>query len=388
VKDIFLNWHLGNSFGWGILGLNLFSQWANDPDVRPLMGQPIAREAFALCDPLRVGRAYRAIEFSNRYLSAIRVREDGTRRIGAAVIDALGNDFVPSDCFGDRNIGRCVFENTELSRARDAVAKYDALLVASQWNADLIAQASGRQPRVVYEGVDTSLFCPGPKSGLMDSDKFYVFSGGKIEFRKAQDLVIIAFKKFAQTRKDCVLVTAWHSIWPHMSVGFKGRLAHPVETGAQGALNIPKWVQQNGINPQSVIDIGLVPNPMMPAVLREMDVSLQPSRAEACTNLPVKEAMACAVPVIAAANTGMRDLLRDDNCIALNTQRRVDFGAAASTQGWGESDIDEIVAALEFAYEHRDRARQIGVRSRQWLLENDRTWQAHSRAVKAWILGM
>jgi len=61
-----------------------------------------------------------------------------------------------------------------------------------------------------------------------------------------------------------------------------------------------------------VIDIGLVPNPMMPTVLREMDVSLQPSRAEACTSLPVKEAMACGIPVIAAVNTGMQDLLNSD----------------------------------------------------------------------------
>ena len=47
-----------------------------------------------------------------------------------------------------------------------------------------------------------------------------------------------------------------------------------------------------------MIDIGLVPNPMMPTVLREMDVSLQPSRAEACTSLPVKEAMACDASVV------------------------------------------------------------------------------------------
>jgi glycosyltransferase involved in cell wall biosynthesis len=42
-----------------------------------------------------------------------------------------------------------------------------------------------------------------------------------------------------------------------------------------------------------------------------MDVSLQPSRAEACTNLPAKEAMACGVPVAAYPVTGPIDVIED-----------------------------------------------------------------------------
>ncbi len=65
-----------------------------------------------------------------------------------------------------------------------------------------------------------------------------------------------------------------------------------------GLSNIKKWAVDNGIDPRQVIEIFSIPNQMMPTILREMDVALQPSRAEACTNLPVKEAMACGVPVI------------------------------------------------------------------------------------------
>jgi len=50
--------------------------------------------------------------------------------------------------------------------------------------------------------------------------------------------------------------------------------------------------------------------------------------------------------------------------------------------------MDEIIAGLEFAYEHREDARQIGARSREWLLQHDRTWQAHARALKAWLLSI
>jgi glycosyltransferase involved in cell wall biosynthesis len=266
------------------------------------------------------------------------------------------------------------------------LARYDALLVGSHWNAQLLEEATHRASKVIHEGVDTSLFCPAPRSGLMDPDKFYIFSGGKVEFRKAQDLVLLAFKRLRATRKGCVLVTAWHSPWPQLSAGFKGKLAAAVELDAQGRLDIRKWVYQNGIDPDCVIDIGHVPNALMPSVLREMDVALQPSRAEACTNLPVKEAMACALPVIAAANTGMRDLLDDDNCILLTRQGSVVHEDSASMAGWGESDVDEIVAALEFAYDERERARMIGVHSRACLIAQRRTWQCHAEDLRDWIL--
>jgi len=388
VNDVFLNWHLGSTFGWGILGLNIFFNWANDRDVRPLMGQPITRDGLGLIDPLRLSRAYAAIEHSNRFLSAIAAEASGHTNVDAIVIDALGNDFAGSAYRGSRNVARCIFESTSLASAKASLARYDELLVASRWNAELITQATGRRASVIFEGVDTSLFCPGPKSGLMDADKFYVFSGGKVEFRKGQDLVLLAFAKFAERHRDAVLVTAWHSIWPHLSVGFQGRLQSPLELDAHGRLGVRDWAARNGIDARSVIDVGLVPNAMMPSILREMDVALQPSRAEACTSLPVKESMACCVPVIAAFNTGLKDLLDDDNALLLRSQASVGGGDAATMQGWGESDVDEIVAALEFAYEDRERARALGMRSREWLIRHDRTWQAHARDLKQWLLSL
>ena len=87
-------------------------------------------------------------------------------------------------------------------------------------------------------------------------------------------------------------------------------------------------------------------------------------------------------------NTGMKDLLTDENCIALEETDARSRIANGSMHGWGESDVDEIVAALEFAYEHREEARQIGIRSRAWLIEHGRTWQSHANELKGWILSI
>ena len=93
--------------------------------------------------------------------------------------------------------------------------------------------------KVISEGVDPSLFCPGPKSGLLSADKFHIFTGGKIEFRKAQDLVLLAFRRFHEKRSDSVLVTAWHSPWPQL-VGRVSRASYrpPSSSAANGMLDI------------------------------------------------------------------------------------------------------------------------------------------------------
>jgi glycosyltransferase involved in cell wall biosynthesis len=381
--DVLLDWHLGDNFGWGLAGLHLFAQWANDRELTPLSGQLIERRSLGLTDPLRVARMVPAIEASNARLAR------GASTGEGIVIEALGNGLaVDRRHRGRVHVARCVFEDTALGGARAALATQDQLLVVSQWNAHLLEAATGRPVRVVPEGVDVAAFCPGPRSGVLDASRFHVFSGGKVEFRKGQDLVLAAFRRFRERHDDAVLVTAWQSIWPHRSVGFRGRLEHAVEASPNGLLDIGRWAARNGIDPGAVIDLGLVPNALMPTILREMDVALQPSRAEGGTNLPVKEAMACGVPVIAGLNTGMLELLHDDSAIPLRRQRSVVAPAGLSTEGWGESEIDEIVEALEFAYTRRDEARARGLRARDRLIAEGRTWQAHAAGLKRWLLGL
>jgi glycosyltransferase involved in cell wall biosynthesis len=89
--------------------------------------------------------------------------------------------------------------------------------------------------------------------------------------------------------------------------------------------------------------------------LREADAAIFPNRCEGGTNLVAMEAMACGVPTILSANTGHLDLIRDGAALALTDQR-----AIASAPGWRESNIEEILAALEDLYTDRARAREIG----------------------------
>ena len=259
-KRVLLKWEMHSTFGWGILGLNVFSHWARDPELIPLSGAFIDNDTVSMVDPLRLSVISDAIVASNEYMEML-VRTPGTHvNLDATVIDPVMHGSVPSRFFGAKNIGRCIFENPDVTELVPNLGKYDALLCGSNWNAGIIAERTKRPVKVIFEGIDPSLFCPGPRSGLMNPERFYVFSGGKVEWRKGQDLVLLAFREFARRHSDAVLVTAWHSRWDRNGAGLKGRLDSPLEIDDSGNANIKKWAADNGINPRQVIEIFGIPN--------------------------------------------------------------------------------------------------------------------------------
>ena len=389
MQKILMRWQAGSLSGWGVLGLNLFEHWASDPDIQPLMGVPIALRDFPGTSPLRYLAMKPVADASNEFLEALNSGKVDLRQQGVVVIDPFGDGLEPAiqhtGRSGARNIARCIFEKTRITSTK-AIEPYDSLLCASEWAASLLRAVTDKPVTMVHEGIDHAVFFPGPRSGLLDPDCFYVFTGGKIEFRKAQDLVIRAFREFAARHDDAVLVAAWHSPWPAAAAGFHGSLAEPLRQDPNGALQIGRWAAENGIPPHQFIELPLTANSLMAQVLREMDCSVQVSRCEACTNLPAKEAMACGVPVILANNTGTRDLIDTDNCIALSSQGPVTVPQDFGTEGWGESKVEEIVAALETLYTDTQRRKRIGARGAAWILEHRRTWRDHAAALKSHLL--
>jgi glycosyltransferase involved in cell wall biosynthesis len=393
MTTILLNWQASNTFGWGIVGLNLFSHWSLAGELQPIMGHPIRPEDVMLVDPLRMSRIEPFIHKSNRACAEIAAKQkaEGQKlRLGIPVIHGLGNMFsTVNEIEGSKNIGRIVFEDTRtVDLAREKARNFDFLVAACKWNASLLRHACDLEVVHIPEGVDTSQFCPGPRSGLMDSSRFHVFSGGKIEYRKGQDIVLRAFREFAKRHDDATLVTCWQSQWPKFSENFKGTLDHPLRLTAQGSLDIAKWVADNGIDPRRIIEIPGVPNPIMPTILREMDCAIFPNRSEAATNLVAMEAMACGVPVVIARNTGMTDLIEDGNCIALERQGKVDdrivSPAGWGTDGWGETDVEELIEAMERLYASTETRKQIAAKGVTAMAE--RTWKNHAERLKKIVL--
>jgi glycosyltransferase involved in cell wall biosynthesis len=265
-----------------------------------------------------------------------------------------------------------------VERAKD----FSLIVTGSIWNERVLRASGIENVRTILQGIDPAYFHPEPKRGFLQ-DRFLVFSGGKPEYRKAQDIVLAAFKVFSGRRPEAVLVTAWHSFWPELarSLDWSGLLS-PVIFNEKCQFNPSGWAIANGIPAHQIIELGVVPNRKMPEVLREIDVAVFPNRAEGGTNLVAMECMACGVPVILSRNTGHIDLIENDSCYTLDDQRQTARGFAGINDvgGWGESQIDEIVERLDQVYFDRSEAKRRGARAAERMAQL--TWQETAQQMK------
>jgi len=377
-----MGWQIDDTFGWGLAGLNIFREWALGSDVVPLSAVHIPEGIFPEAgedDARRIEAARRA---SNEIAGKIAAAGQEGVTLNTPVIAAMGNSFEPTfNIRGSRNIARIVFEATNIQSKIAKLAGYDAVACASRWNADLLRAKGQHNVHVVHEGVDQRIFYPAPKTGLFDSNRFYIFSGGKIEFRKAQDKILLAFKAFSERHEDAVLVTAWQSNWPQAAVGFQGYSAAPLGLSKSGMLDIVGWAAQNGIRPTNIIDLGIQPNRVIAKYMRECDCAVQISRAEGGTNFFAMEAMASGLATVIAGNTGMRDLIGEGNCLPLRRQSPVRVDDEYGTQGWGECDVDEIVEAFQKLYDDNDARAAIGRYASSFMAKW--RWSEHARTLAA-----
>ncbi|MBK8005947.1 MAG: glycosyltransferase family 4 protein [Gemmatimonadetes bacterium] len=388
-EAVVLDWQIGTGTGWQVFGLNLALQLACDGRVVPLLLEPVDP---ALLAPL------------HRHALALSLAQQAELRgmlaaVGSAGLDcdypvlrALGNGFQGNPAGATlrsaRDLGVIFFEDTALTP--DALARarrLDCIIAGSAWNGALLRAAGLPRVHVIPQGIDPTIFHPAERSGLL-RDRFVVFSGGKLEYRKGQDLVIAAFRAFRQRHPEALLLTAWHNPWPQTLVGLDsaGHVRGLPGVDQAGRLQLLPWLAANGVPAGSVLDVGALPNHQMAATVREADVALFPNRCEGGTNLVAMEAMACGVPALVAANSGQLDLLAEPEAAVPLTRQGPPRGACPFYQGregWGESDVEEMLEALEAAWQHREAMQERGRRAAAWMA---RAWSWRSRTQE--VLGV
>ena len=391
-RTVMITWNLSSYHGWGVYGLNLALNWARDPDLKLVCAHPIDPEMLSL-DPLGAAVLQPFIRDTAQTVASLAANAGQAAQSTGPVLLSLDDRGVADKAAhgvaltGHPTLGVAFFVTPRLPpESRERLGALDLIVAGCAWNAELLRANGVERVATVLQGINPALFHPAPRLGLFP-DRFLVFSGGKLERRKGQDIVLAAFKQFAARHRDAVLVTAWHSPWPEVARGLEtSGLTAPVPFRPNGDVDVGAWAAANGIGPGQLIDLGMPANASMPALLREMDVALFPNRAEPGTNLVAMEAMACGVPTILSANTGHLDLIEPDNAYPLTRQTASDRPAEApfgDLTGWGESDIEEIVEALEAAYANRDEARRRGLKGAETLARL--TWGRTAAEMKAAI---
>ncbi len=357
LKRIGMTWPVGTTSGWGVYGLNLSLE---------LLSRQIMPLWFSPAELTGVGSEHQALlavvqEMQRQLATELTPAAGRQITLDCPVLSGLGNGLMglqfPFLLKGSCNIGVVFFENSEFSGAAIERGKaFDKIIAGSGWNASVLRAHGLDRVAVVLQGIDPLLFHPGPRSGRW-KDRFVIFSGGKLEYRKGQDLVIAAVREFLSRHPDALLTFAWHNAWPRTmrEIDRAGHVQGAPETTADGKIDFAGWLRRQGVS--SFVDLGLVPNTQMAPLLRETDVALFPNRCEGGTNLVAMECLACGVPTILSANTGHLDIIAETACAALTNQGIVRATEShPSVRSWGESSIPEMVEALEQIYRNREEA--------------------------------
>jgi glycosyltransferase involved in cell wall biosynthesis len=389
ARQVIMGWPIGTGHGWGLYGLNLALNWAADHDIELVS---TADSAGLDIDPLR---ARALLPFLKR---SVAVQEDLKKYANQAatahglVMACLGDSFHPGPSAhnvtltGTPTIGSAYFEVGLSADAVERAKAFPCIITGSEWNTKLLEAYGIAGGRTVHQGVDPTYFHPAPKGNFF-GDRFLIFSGGKAEYRKAQDIVLAAFKVFADRHPEAMLVTAWYNPWPELirSLDQSG-LVSPVPLNDAGQINLAAWASANGVPADRIVALGWVPNHKVPSILREMDVAVFPNRGEGGTNLVAMECMACGLPVILSRNTGHNDILFEEACYVLDDQRQTRCGFAGhdGVPGWGESQVDELLEQLEQAFQDRAEAARRGKNAAVALAKM--TWAATAAKMKPIIL--
>jgi glycosyltransferase involved in cell wall biosynthesis len=376
IDRLGIGWTVGLKSGWGTYGLNLAVQCALKgvkPAILTLAPEPAVTEAQAAVLQPALAEYPKWNEVFSR----------GSGDLNFPLLHALGDklDFPPTGYKGRPDIGVVFFETAVIPPANLAAAERFALIVTgSTWNTQVLQRQGFQNAVFCPQGVDLELFKPGPRQGNF-GDRFVVFSGGKLEYRKGQDLVVAAFKRFHERHGDALLVTAWHSPWPKIAetIALSPHVHGAPGVDASGQLDVGGWLVANGIPQTAFVEIGALPNTVVPSLLREVDLAVFPNRCEGGTNLVAMECMAMGVPVVLSRNTGHLDLIEEGNCYPLNMQIPIgEITKRADLTDWGESSIDELLMCMEQAYTDRETAKARGaagaafMRGWDWSTQVDR----------------
>lgn len=370
ATSVAIGWRLSSVSGWGVYGTNLALELVRTGRQPILYLEPhlleLEPEQRALLDPV-----------FQRMMHLQDMIKKGTvdvLELDAPVLHALRNDFVPGldeqPVVGPKNLGVIFFEDTAISDEGLArAARYDRIVTGSTWNADILKDRGLKNVVNIFQGVDVSRFTPRPRLDTY-RDQFVIFSGGKLEYRKGQDVVVAAFKIFQQRHPEALLIYAWANQWPQMveTIGRSQHVSGAPRINADRTLDTVVWLDINGVPMGSFIDLGMPPNRTMPDVLAAADVAVFPNRCEPGTNLVAMEAMAAGLPCIIADNTGQKDLIADGNCYPLSGQGPVDpYEPYAGTEGWQETSVEETVERLEEIYNDREEAARRGAAAARFM---------------------
>ena len=282
---------------------------------------------------------------------------------------------------GDYNAGYCFFEMDVLAETIKNARSFNHIFCGSTYNMKILEKCDIFHTSLLIQGVDPEIFAPAPPR--KPDGKFIIFSGGKFEFRKGQDLVLAAFKALMDKYPDMHLVTQWQNPWPESVMTMTHTKHIDFNTsGGDWKQTMASLCENNGIPPDRITHCELCKQDEASRILEDTDIGIFPNRCEGGTNLVLMEYMAKQRPVIAANNTGHMDVVNDENAILLHdheVHHLKPYENLNLTAHWCEPSLDELISKIEWAYNNRDELEKYGAAAATSMREF--TWERSADTV-------
>jgi glycosyltransferase involved in cell wall biosynthesis len=386
---IYLNVALGHAHGWGVCGKNIARQLARLEPVR-LLSEPF--DASTVGDLLEF-HELNALLLTDRARGVLTTAE-GAQVADGPLLQGIANEALTPrrpQIRGKPTIGYTFFERNLMQPAwiDNGRRHFDRVVAGSTWCARTLAEHGLSGVSTAIQGIDPEVFSPScPEDGRRQflADKFVVFSGGKFELRKGQDLVIRAYKALQDRHWDVMLVNLWFNAWPPvMDTMQASRLIRFTPSRGSYVQVMNGILADNGIAVERVITCPRESNVSLARLYRNTDVGVFPNRCEGGTNLVLMEYMACGRPVIAVDTTGHADIVTPANALIVATRGEITVkdSNGVPVARWPEPDLDDLIDKLEWAYQHRGKLRELGRQAGQDLA--NRTWRKTAETLRGII---
>lgn len=278
---------------------------------------------------------------------------------------------------GTKNIGLAVFEHSNITQKDLSFfdENFDEIITACNWCKDNLEKAGfNKKISIIPHGIDPLVFNSSYSEKEFLNDKFVIFSGGKYEFRKGQDIVIKAFKYMQDKYEDVYLVASWFNPWiDSIKTMNASKLINTSASGKNYNEFMSNLLEKNGIDLNKVLLINFKSNYMMNRVYRNTDIGLFPNRCEAGTNIVLMEYMACGKPTIVSNSSGNRDVIKNSYSKIVSTNPFPITFDGNDIGHWDEPNLDEIIENLEWAYHNRNKIKEMGEKANIEMINNF-TW--------------